>query len=140
MSEVVKFNVATSVNAKRIQGVCDEQIAYTLNLHPQQVKAVPLPRPDAPQSRAVQHLQLRKMAQALMPRVEAGDAGAIALMLKVQRREADLLGLDAPKEVINKNFVADMRDPGDLRTYTTQELQQMLADMNAIEGEHTRHD
>ena len=138
--QIVEQQHRSNVNSLRSLGQTDQQIAINLDLPLAYVEAIPPPRPKPDRSRAVQHQQLMKMAQALMPKVEAGDREAIQTMLKVMQREASLLGLDAPKEVINKNFVADMRDPKDLRTYTTQELQQMLADMNAIQGEATRHD
>ena len=138
--QIVEQQHRSNVNSLRSLGQSDQQIAINLDLPLAYVESIPPPRPKPDRSRAVQHQQLMKMAQALMPKVEAGDREAIQTMLKVMQREASLLGLDAPKEVINKNFVADMRDPKDLRTYTTQELQQMLADMNAIQGEATRHD
>lgn len=87
-----------------------------------------------------QHIdrRLHEAMEAQAARAAQGDVQAARALVALTERRAKLLGLDAPKEV--QLDITSRRDPGDLRTYTTQELQQLLADMNAIEGEHTRHD
>jgi hypothetical protein len=125
MSEnVVIYSVVAEVNALRAMGINDEHIAFKLRMGEQQVRAIPLPIPAPARSRAVQHAQLMKMAQALMPKVEAGDKDAIVTMLKVMQREANLLGLDAPKEVINRNFHEGLDRP--IQELTTEELLRMI--------------
>ena len=122
-SPLIKYNLVATVNAKRAMGVNDEQIAYLLNLSPSQVSRIPYPQPNHARSRAVQHMQLQVIVQQLMPLVEAGDQAAIALLLKVQRREADLLGLDAPKEVVTHNF---NQDTADLKAMTVDQLKALV--------------
>ena len=114
------------VHAYRTLGVADHDIALKLKVDPKVVESVPPPRPSAPRSRAVQHQQLMQMAQALMPKVAEGDRDAIATMLKVMQREASLLGLDAPKEVINRNFNT-LEDPP-VSQLPTSELLRMIAE------------
>ena len=140
---VIPSEISRIINKLRVEGYTDEEIGIRMELPPEQVSQFPPPRPKPERSRAVQHQQLTKMAQALMPRVEKGEKDAISLMLKVMGREAALLGLDAPKEVVSHNFNKDMRDPNDLKTYTTLELQQMYQEAlakerPAIEGESSR--
>lgn len=132
-----------TVNVKRSQGINDEQIAWVLNLAPSQVRAIPYPTPNVSRSRSVQHMQLSVMASKLMPDVEKGDRDAILTMLKVQQREANLLGLDAPKEVINRNFDLSALDvhgitPEQMRDLTTDELKVLVlrsAAQNAIDAD-----
>lgn len=112
------------VNHLRAFGLTDEQIAANKNEPLAVVQGVPLPRPKPERSRAVQHQQLMKMAAALMPRVEEGEREAIQLMLKVMQREASLLGLDAPKEVISHNYNAMVDKP--LDAIPTAELERLL--------------
>lgn len=131
MSEIIRGSLVHTVNVKRMQGINDEQIAWVLNLAPSQVRAIPYPTPNIPRSRSVQHMQLSVMASKLMPAVEQGDRDAILTMLKVQQREANLLGLDAPKEVINRNFDTFVGSVGDLspeqiRDMTTDELKMLV--------------
>lgn len=62
--------------------------------------------------------------KAVMPKVKEGNLPAIHTLLKVQRRRADMLGFDAPKEVALE--FNTRRRPDDLRSYTTEELQEQL--------------
>ena len=126
-----------SVSTLRVQGQSDEQIALALGLAPHVVQAVPLPRPSPSRQRAVQHNQLMSMAQALMPRVEKGEPEAITLMLKVMQREANLLGLDAPKEVISHNFNTDFdgMTAEELANVPTIELKRRVLMMTAMAAE-----
>jgi len=112
MSELIRYSVVDTVNAKRAMGVNDEQIAYVLNLSPSQVRAIPFPRPNVSRTKAVQQMQLQVALQQLMPAVEKGDRDAMLTMLKVQQRQSSLLGLDAPKEVINHNYNSDVEVEG----------------------------
>jgi len=104
MSSLAAMIGTIDVNNRRQRGLSDDQIALDMHLSLHAIKSVPLPRPQPQRQRATQALQLQVALQQLMPAVEEGDREAIALMLKVQQREANLLGLDAPKEVINHNF------------------------------------
>jgi hypothetical protein len=130
MSELIRYSVVDTVNAKRAMGINDEQIAYVLNLSPNQVRAIPYPKPNTTRAKSVQHMQLQVMVSKLMPRVEAGDREAMLTMLKVQRREADLLGLDAPKEQINRNF---NMEGDDLKNLSTEQIKKMI--LEQIESE-----
>lgn len=123
LNTVPEWRLASDVNTLRREGHPDEEIAARLSLHPGAVKSVPLPRPQPQRQRAVQHLQLQQMAQALMPKAQAGDLNAAALMLKVMQREATLLGLDAPKETIVHNSLLDKED---LRNLSTAQLKEMF--------------
>lgn len=130
LSTVPDWRLASDVNTLRKEGHPDEEIAARLSLHPGVVKSVPLPRPQPQRQRAVQHLQLQQMAQALMPKAQAGDLNAAALMLKVMQREATLLGLDAPKETIVHNSNLDQDD---LKNLSTEQIKKML--LEQIEAE-----
>lgn len=112
----------TYVNQRRMIGSPDDVIAFDLRVPLRTIEAIPYPKPNVPRSRAVQHMQLSRAMASIMPKVETGDAEAIALMLKVHKREADLLGLDAPKEVISHNFEGPARD---LSGMTVDELKRM---------------
>lgn len=126
---VIEYSVVNSINNKRRLGMADEQIAFELRLGISQVRSVPLPRPQSSRSRAVQHMQLQQMAQQLVLAVEKGDREAMMLLLKVQRREADLLGLDAPKETVSRNFNVDA---GNLQEIPTHVLRQMIVDQAGL--------
>lgn len=130
------------VNFRRSLGLTDEDIAYSMKTPVHIIRAVPLPRPQPQRQRSVQHIQLMNMATALMPAVETGDRDAITLMLKVMQREANLLGLDAPKEVISHNFNADLNVEGltidQLREIPTEQLKAMMLrelSQEAVEAE-----
>lgn len=116
----------TNVNRLRICGSSDDDIARAVGVSLQVVRNVPLPKPNVQRSRAVQHMQLQVMASKLMPAVEQGDRDAMLTMMKIQKREADLLGLDAPKEVVSHNFNTNMdiegMTPEQLRELSTEEL------------------
>lgn len=112
------------VNLRRRFGLDDYDIAQAMQIPPHIVKSVPLPRPQPQRQRAIQHMQLMKMQHTLMPKVEAGDHEAIQLLLKVQKREADLLGLDAPRAVINHNFSADI----DIDGLTPEQVKELSID------------
>ena len=126
----IEYSVVNTVNSRRMMGAADEQIAFDLKLPIQSIRAIPYPKPNTVRSKSVQHMQLQVMVSKLMPRVEAGDREAMLTMLKVQRREADLLGLDAPKETIVHN--ANM-DVDDLKNLTTEQIKKML--LEQIEAE-----
>lgn len=66
--------------------------------------------------------------KAIMPAVEKGELGAVNTLLKVQRRRAEMLGLDAPKEVISHNFNQDR--PRSVGEMSSEELHQIV-----VEGE-----
>ena len=136
---LIKHSLVDTINAKRAMGVLDEQIAYMLNLTPSQVGAVPLPKPQPNRQRAIQHAQLMQMAQALMPRVEKGEVEATQLMLKVMQREANLLGLDAPKEQVVRNFNMDIDGltVDELREVPTEEIKRRLLQLSSLPGEAT---
>jgi hypothetical protein len=73
--------------------------------------------------RAIELERLDVATKALMPKVEAGALDAIHTLVKVQQRRASLLGLDAPKEVITRNFVQDVSD---IENIPTSELKRRL--------------
>lgn len=129
MSIPIDFSTV-GVATMRQQGYSDDDIATALNIHPNLVKSVPLPRPQPQRQRSVQHAQLMQMQRTLMPKVEAGDVDAMLTLLKVQKREADLLGLDAPKEVISTNFnmAADVEGmtPEQVKELTIDQIKHML--------------
>lgn len=122
------------INVERTAGLTDEQIAAKLGHPIAVVRAVPLPRPQPQRARAVQFMQIEAIQQAFMPKAAAGDMDAANLVLKAQRRQADLLGLDAPKETVSRNFNVDA---GNLHHLSTAQLKQMVADRVGliIEGE-----
>ena len=111
------------INTLRRGGQTDEEIAAHLGEPLHIVKSVPLPRPQPVRQRAVQHLQLQRLVHVLMPKAEAGDLNAAALLIKVMQREATLLGLDAPKETIVHNATMTLEDVGNI---STEELKRMV--------------
>lgn len=111
------------INTLRRGGQTDEEIAAHLGEPLHIVKSVPLPRPQPVRQRAVQHLQLQRLVHVLMPKAEAGDLNAAALLIKVMQREATLLGLDAPKETIVHNSNLDQDD---LKNLSTEQIKKML--------------
>ena len=123
VAELYENQLSAQVNYLRTHGIPDEQIASDLNQGIRVIRSVPLPRPQPQRQRAAQAMQLQVIVQQLMPLVEAGDQAAIALLLKVQRREADLLGLDAPKEVVTHNF---NQDTADLKAMTVSQLKALV--------------
>ena len=126
-NDVALANLYNTVRDLRTLGFTDEEIAINKKLALNVVSAIPPPRPEPQRQRAVQHSQLMRMAQALMPRVANGENDAIQLMLKVMQREANLLGLDAPKEVISHNFNQDQAiHETDYRNMTTEELRRRV--------------
>ena len=126
-NDVALANLYNTVRDLRTLGFTDEEIAINKKLALNVVSAIPPPRPQPNRQRSVQHMQLMQMAQALMPRVAKGETEAITLMLKVMTREANLLGLDAPKEVISHNFNQDQSaNETDYRNMSTDELKQRL--------------
>lgn len=127
---IIQYSLVNTINSKRMIGMADEQIAFQLRLPIAQVRAIPYPRPNHSRSRAVQHMQLQVMASKLMPAVEQGDRDAMLTMMKVQKREADLLGLDAPKEVVSHNFNTTLDIEGmtheQLKEVSTEQLKAMV--------------
>lgn len=119
MSEMIVYSI---VNGHRARGLTDDEIVARTGYPRLVVRSVQLPAPAPSRQRSVQHMQLTKATEQLMPKVEAGDQDAIALLLKVHKREADLLGLDAPKEVISHNFEGPARD---LSGMTVDELKRL---------------
>lgn len=128
-TNVAPFLIDPLITDRRRDGFTDEQIANELDVSLGYVQAIPLPKPKPERSRAVQHLQLTQMARTLMPKVEAGDLNAIGLMLKVMQREATLLGLDAPKEVVNKNFNIDGDVDEDIAKMTLPQLKARVLEL-----------
>jgi hypothetical protein len=120
-TEAMLFSI--NVNNLRREGLTDAAIALQLNASPQAVASVRLPKPDPQRQRSVQALQLQIAAQQVMPRVEAGDMQAINLLLKLQAREASLLGLDAPTEVVQRQFNLT---PDNVREMTVDELKRKI--------------
>jgi hypothetical protein len=120
------------INIERAAGLTDEQIADKLGQPLALVRAAPVPRPNPQRERAVQHMQLQTLQTVFLPKAAAGDAEAAGLVLKLQRRQADLLGLDAPKQTLNMTYEAS-----NLQGIPTHVLKQMLADQAGltIEGE-----
>ncbi len=136
---IPEWQLLSDVSAGRLAGLPDSQIAVNLNLPLAVVQAVPLPRPQPQRQRAVQHQQLMKMASTLMPKVVAGDTDAMNAMLKVMKREADLLGLDAPKEQVIHNFNNDLNaNESDPAKIPTHELRRRV--MEAIDVTPTAPD
>lgn len=127
---VPEWSIAADVTTMRRDGYPDEEIAARLSLHVGAVHAVPLPRPQPQRQRAAQAMQLQVAIQKLMPAVEQGDRDAILTMLKVQQREANLLGLDAPKEVVSHNFNTtldvDGMTPEQIKDLPTADLKAMV--------------
>ena len=124
----VPSEMSRIINGLRADGYADYEIAERMDLQLSEVESFPPPRPRPERSRAVQHQQLMQMAQSLMPKVAEGNVQAIQTMLKVMQREASLLGLDAPKEIVSKNFVKDMRDPTDMKSYSMDELMAIVVE------------
>lgn len=122
-----EWKLEHEVNTLRKEGCPDEEIAARLSLHIGVIRQTPLPRPQPQRERAVQHMQLQSLHQTFMPKAVAGDAEAAGVVLKVQRRHADLLGLDAPKQTVNLNY-----DGGDIASIPTHVLKQMLADQAGL--------
>lgn len=91
----------------------------------------PMPQFDYPQAslsniRSLEVARLDKATTALMPKVETGDLNAINTMLKIQARRAALIGLDAPKEVVTKNFSFEFEGGENLDRLTTTQLKALL--------------
>ena len=85
-----------------------------------------------------QHIdkRLHNAMEALARNAEKGDIQSARALVAVAERRAKMLGLDAPKEV--QVDVTRRRDPDNLKSYTTAELYQMLAEMQAIPGQSER--
>lgn len=81
--------------------------------------------------RALELDRLDVATKAIMPKVVEGDQGAIHTMVKLMHRRAALLGLDAPREVVSRNFttiagaIGDM-SPDQLRELPTEQLKLMV--------------
>ena len=90
-----------------------------------------------------QHID-RRLHEAMEAQAQAaakGDVQAARALVALTERRAKLLGLDAPKEIAVE--VTRRRDPNDLKTFTTLELQQMYQEAlakerPAIQGLSTR--
>lgn len=146
MSEsLIAGSLIATINRMRMMGTADEQIAFALRLPLHRIEAIPYPRPNPERSRAVQDMQLRMMAETYAPLAEKGDRSAALLLLKIQDRQAALLGLDAPKEVIqqnyNRNFNLNYDDLSDedLDRMTTTELKRLylkvMDESKVVDGE-----
>ena len=127
VAQIRSHELVTQLNTLRSHGLTDEQIADALSLSVSVVRSVPLPQPHPQRQRSVQHMQIQSMQTAFAPKAAAGDHDAAATLLKVMKREADLLGLDAPKEVITHNFDHDK----ELENLSTAELKRRA--LEAIE-------
>jgi hypothetical protein len=68
--------------------------------------------------------------KAIMPSVEKGELGAVNTLLKVQRRRAEMLGLDAPKEVISHNFNQDR--PRSVSEMSSEELHKIVVEGTCV--------
>ena len=123
MTSAIAILTNIDINAHRRNGLTDDQIALEMDLPVTTIKSIPFPKPQPARQRAAQAMQLQTAIQMLMPKVEAGDVEAIQTMLKVQKREADLLGLDAPKETISRNFNTDVTD---VTAISTDDLKRMV--------------
>lgn len=142
---IIRAVVDIKVNEKRAAGLSDEQIAQETGYPVEAVRSVEPPTISTRRQRAVQHMQIQKMTAELTPHVSRAtedgksvpDLNVINTLIKVQRREADLLGLDAPKEIVSRNFNADL-DPDNLERMSTKELEAFvfrLREKEVVEGE-----
>jgi hypothetical protein len=123
----------------RRDGFSIEDIALKLRVPPVRVRAVLSQALNSVDSaaqgylrevRAIEVARLDVATKAVMPKVSDGDLNAINTLLKVMARRANLLGLDAPREVISTNFNHDMgqaeTDPTKL---PTSELRRRLMEI-----------
>ncbi len=91
--------------------------------------------PDPRQIRLHQTTRLHEIGEAMAKRALTGDIQAARAFVGISERIAKVVGLDAPKEI---TLDIHRKDPNNLRSYTTRELEQMLAEGTLIEGESTR--
>lgn len=62
-------------------------------------------QPVADEYRALQMQRLDAMRRGIWPKVERGDARAVEVAVKIEEREAKLLGLDMPQQIVAASLV-----------------------------------
>lgn len=120
----------------RRDGYSEHEIADKVRLPPIRVKAILADAFDSlnvastkvlHEARALDLARLEAATKALMPKVVTGDINAINTMLKVMQRRAALIGLDAPREVVTKNFNIGVDD--DIANMTTTQLKAKVLEL-----------